>query len=49
VGDDTWAWTNVKERFKKIEHYHVEIPEEGKKYISPKEAGEYDSKEAEIR
>ncbi|PMD48672.1 GMC oxidoreductase [Hyaloscypha variabilis F] len=38
VGDDTWSWTNVKERLKKIENYHVDIPEEGRKYISPKEA-----------
>jgi hypothetical protein len=34
----------VKERLKKIENYHVDVPEEGKNYISPKEAGEYDSK-----
>jgi hypothetical protein len=43
VGDDAWSWTNVKERLKKIENYHVDVPEEGKKYISPKEAGEYAS------
>ncbi|KAH6718962.1 glucose-methanol-choline oxidoreductase-like protein [Leptodontidium sp. MPI-SDFR-AT-0119] len=36
VGDDAWKWTNVKERFKKIERYHVEIPKEHQKYISPK-------------
>lgn len=38
----------MKERFKKIEHYHVDVPEEGKRYISPKEAGEFGSKEVEI-
>jgi hypothetical protein len=48
VGDDAWSWTNVKERFKKIENYHTAIPEEGEKYISPKEAGKYDSRSVEI-
>jgi hypothetical protein len=43
VGDDAWSWTNVKERLKKIENYHVDVPEEGKRYISPKAAGEYAS------
>ncbi|CZT48059.1 related to alcohol oxidase [Rhynchosporium secalis] len=36
VGDDTWKWKKVKERFKKIENYHVDIPREHQKYISPK-------------
>ncbi|KAI9050741.1 hypothetical protein LZ554_004861 [Drepanopeziza brunnea f. sp. 'monogermtubi'] len=36
VGDDAWTWKNVKERFKKIENYHVEIPSEHRKYINPK-------------
>jgi hypothetical protein len=40
VGDDAWTWKNVKQRFKKIESYHVEIPEEHKKYINPKPEGE---------
>jgi hypothetical protein len=44
VDDETWAWKNVKERFKKIENYHVDIPQEGRRYISPKEAGKLCSK-----
>lgn len=28
----------MKGRFKKIENYHVDIPQEGRRYISPKEA-----------
>lgn len=39
VGDDVWRWNNVKERFKKVESYHVEVPEEHKKYINPKAEG----------
>ena len=39
VGDDAWSWKNVKERFKKIERYHVEIPKEHQRYINPKEQG----------
>lgn len=39
VGDDSWNWRNVKERFKKIESCHVEIPEEHRKFINPKAAG----------
>jgi hypothetical protein len=38
----------VKERLKKIENYHVDIPEEGRKYISPKEAGEYVLRKSEL-
>ncbi|KAE8443347.1 hypothetical protein EG329_001990 [Mollisiaceae sp. DMI_Dod_QoI] len=36
VDDDTWNWKNVKQRFKKIESYHVEVPEEDRKYVNPK-------------
>ncbi|KAH6678315.1 hypothetical protein B0J14DRAFT_582430 [Halenospora varia] len=36
VGDDAWKWENVKERFKKVESYHVEVPEKHRKYINPK-------------
>ncbi|PMD17612.1 GMC oxidoreductase [Hyaloscypha hepaticicola] len=38
VDDETWAWKSMKGRFKKIENYHVDIPQEGRRYISPKEA-----------
>jgi len=41
VGDDAWAWKNVKERLKKIENYHVDVPEEHRAYIHPKESGEF--------
>jgi len=40
VGDDSWNWKNVKQRFKKIENYHVEVPEEHRKYIDPKPESE---------
>ncbi|KAA8566758.1 hypothetical protein EYC84_009858 [Monilinia fructicola] len=36
VGDDTWSWHNVKERFKKIEHYHDRIPDQYREFINPK-------------
>ncbi len=36
VGDDDWNWKNVKQRFKKIESYHVDVAEEHQKYINPK-------------
>ncbi|KAF8858139.1 alcohol oxidase [Acephala macrosclerotiorum] len=36
VGDEAWNWKNVKQRFKKIESYHVEVPEEHRKYVNPK-------------
>lgn len=39
MGDDAWCWKNVKERFKKIESYHVEVPEEHRKYVNPKAEG----------
>jgi len=41
VGDDAWAWRNVKERLKRIETFHTDIPEEHQKYINPKAAGRY--------
>ncbi len=40
VGDDTWAWANVRERFKRIENYHTEIPREYQKFVSPKTVGQ---------
>ncbi|KUJ20239.1 glucose-methanol-choline oxidoreductase-like protein [Mollisia scopiformis] len=36
VGDDAWNWTNVKQRLKKIESYHVEVPAEHRKFVNPK-------------
>ena len=39
----------MKERFKKIENYHIDVPEEGKKYICPKEEGEFVSKSVGLR
>ncbi len=39
VDDDTWNWKNVKQRFKKIESSHVEVPEEDRKYVNPKAEG----------
>ncbi|XMA11128.1 hypothetical protein WAI453_003919 [Rhynchosporium graminicola] len=41
VGDGTWRWKNVKERFKKIENYHVDIPREHQKYFNPKAESEF--------
>ncbi|RDW71960.1 hypothetical protein BP5796_07994 [Coleophoma crateriformis] len=36
VGDDAWNWENVKQRFKKIESYHVEVPKDVQKWLGPK-------------
>ncbi|KAJ8061383.1 hypothetical protein OCU04_010439 [Sclerotinia nivalis] len=36
VDDDTWSWVNVKERFKKIEHYHDEVPDQYRELVNPK-------------
>ncbi|QSZ30159.1 hypothetical protein DSL72_004679 [Monilinia vaccinii-corymbosi] len=35
VGDDTWSWSKVQERFKKIEHYHDEIPDAYREFVNP--------------
>ena len=40
VGDDAWSWKNVKQRFGKIESYHVEVPE-GHGFIKPRVEGEF--------
>ena len=39
VGDDAWNWKNVKQRFKKIEHYHANVPEEHRKFVNPRVEG----------
>lgn len=36
VGDDAWSWINVKERFKKIEHYHDEVADQYREFVDPK-------------
>ncbi|TVY90072.1 Alcohol dehydrogenase [acceptor] [Lachnellula willkommii] len=41
VGDEGWAWKSVKERMKRIETYHVGVPEEHRKFIDPKQEGAY--------
>lgn len=41
VGDSAWKWENVKEQAKKMLSYHVEVPEQFKKYINPNPAGEF--------
>jgi choline dehydrogenase-like flavoprotein len=42
VGDETWSWRNVKERFKKITSHHVNIAEEHKEFVNPAiEGNEY--------
>lgn len=41
VGDETWKWANVKERLKKLETYHVEVPEENRKYLDAKQEGKF--------
>lgn len=35
VDDKAWSWPNVKERFKKIEHYHDEVPDEYRQFVNP--------------
>lgn len=39
TGDEAWSWLNVKQTFKKIENYHVEVPKEHRHYINPKSSG----------
>lgn len=41
VGDDAWKWENVKERMKKVTTYHIDVPEEHRQFIQPKQEGEY--------
>lgn len=36
VDDDAWSWTHVKERLKKIEHYHDEVPDQHREFVNPK-------------
>lgn len=36
TGDEDWSWEKVKERLKKIESYHVGIPDEHRGFINPK-------------
>jgi choline dehydrogenase-like flavoprotein len=40
VGDDAWSWKNVKQRFGKIEGYHVEVPE-GHGFVKPRVEGKF--------
>lgn len=42
VGDDEWNWKNVKERMKKVTTYHVDVPEDHKRWINPKAEGRRD-------
>jgi hypothetical protein len=43
VKDDAWSWKNVKERLKKIEAYHDEIPDEYREWVNPKPEGMWSS------
>lgn len=43
IDDKTWEWSQVKERIKKIESLHVQVPEEYRKYINPKPEGTFSS------
>jgi hypothetical protein len=47
VGDEDWEWGRVKERIKRIETYHVEVPEEHRKFIDAKPAGMFVYEERE--
>jgi choline dehydrogenase-like flavoprotein len=40
VGDDAWSWKNVKQRFGKIESYHVEV-REGHGFVKPRVEGKF--------
>lgn len=40
VEDDAWNWQNVKQRFKKIESYHTEVPTDVQKWLAPIPEGE---------
>ncbi|KAG0649714.1 alcohol dehydrogenase [Hyphodiscus hymeniophilus] len=35
IGDEAWSWKEVKKRLRKVESYHIEVPE-GHKFIRPK-------------
>ncbi|KAK2809739.1 hypothetical protein FQN50_003584 [Emmonsiellopsis sp. PD_5] len=36
VGDESWAWENgTQRRYKEIENYSIEVPEDGRKYVNP--------------
>jgi choline dehydrogenase-like flavoprotein len=44
TGDDSWKWDGkdgVKERIKKIEHYHTDVREEQRRFVDPKPEGSY--------
>jgi len=41
VGDEAWNWENVKERIKRVETRHCEVPEGMKRFIAPKTGGEW--------
>lgn len=43
VGDEAWNWNNVKQRFKKIESYHIEVAEEHQEYVNPKAEGNFEN------
>ncbi|TEY56256.1 hypothetical protein BOTCAL_0227g00010 [Botryotinia calthae] len=36
VDDDAWSWAHVKERLKKIEHYHDKVPDQYREFVNPK-------------
>ncbi|KAK2776766.1 hypothetical protein FQN52_003918 [Onygenales sp. PD_12] len=36
VGDESWGWENgTQRRFKEIENYSIDVPEDRKKYVNP--------------
>jgi choline dehydrogenase-like flavoprotein len=39
VKDEAWEWKNVKERLKRIESYHREVPDGCEKWVNVKESG----------
>ncbi|OJD15708.1 hypothetical protein AJ78_04043 [Emergomyces pasteurianus Ep9510] len=35
VGDESWRWEHTLRRFKEIESFHADLPEDMKKYVNP--------------
>jgi choline dehydrogenase-like flavoprotein len=39
VGDEDFGWAKVKERYKRVENYHVEVPEENRRWVDVRAEG----------
>jgi choline dehydrogenase-like flavoprotein len=39
VGDEAFGWKEMRERLKRVESYHVEVPEENRRFVNPRVEG----------